>query len=71
MCQKSLMKRYTLRAAVHDARVFTGYFWNAAGRIGTGAKVATLAGSHDRSNNQSRLTTTVLGDVLHSNGETE
>jgi hypothetical protein len=48
-------------------RSFTGYTWNTDGPTRTAAKVATLVGSHDTSDNQSRLTKAALGHMLHSN----
>ena len=61
------MKRYSLRAAVHDARVLYRLRLEYRGPIGTGAKIASVAGSHDTRDNQSRLTKAALGDVLQNN----
>ena len=61
------MKRYTLRAAIHDARVFYRLHLGCRRINENRRKDPTLAGSHDRSDNQSRLAKAAPGVVLHNN----
>jgi hypothetical protein len=64
------MKRYTVRAAVHDTRVFyrlcLEYRWTIRNR-----RKGSHVGSHDMSDNQSRFTKARMGDVLYNKRETK